>query len=170
MLGDILSRVDEAIAVTDADTQGIYRRFMISCILSADNAHAQHPNHPEYADAQNAPHMNEGIVIKHQSEQRYATDAISGAVFNRICNAASVPTQTYLNRSDIRGGSTLGNIVVSQIPMLTLDIGLAQLAMHSAYETAGAQDVLYMINAAKAFYHTAINSRENNSYDVDVAL
>lgn len=170
LLGDILSRVDEAIAATDVDTQGLYRRFMSSCILSADNAHAQHPNHPEYADAQNAPHMNEGIVVKHQSEQRYATDAISGAIFKRICERALVPTQTYLNRSDIRGGSTLGNIVVSQIPMLTLDIGLAQLAMHSAYETAGAQDVLHMINASRAFYHTAIKAGENSLYDIDVVL
>ena len=170
LLGDILSRVDEAIAATDVDTQGLYRRFMSSCILSADNAHAQHPNHPEYADAQNAPHMNEGIVVKHQSEQRYATDAISGAIFKRICERALVPTQTYLNRSDIRGGSTLGNIVVSQIPMLTLDIGLAQLAMHSAYETAGAQDVLHMINASRAFYHTTIKAGENSLYDIDVVL
>lgn len=170
LLGDILSRVDEAVGVTDEDTQGMYRRFMSSCILSADNAHAQHPNHPEYADAQNAPHMNEGIVIKHQSEQRYATDAISGAIFARICNAAGVPTQTYLNRSDIRGGSTLGNIVVSQIPMLTLDIGLAQLAMHSAYETAGVKDLLYMVNAAKAFYRTAIHSGEQSYYEIDTKL
>ncbi len=169
-LGDILSRVDEAVGVTDEDTQGLYRRFMSSCILSADNAHAQHPNHPEYADAQNAPHMNEGIVIKHQSEQRYATDAVSGAIFARICHAAGVPTQTYLNRSDIRGGSTLGNIVVSQIPMLTLDIGLAQLAMHSAYETAGAKDVLHMINAASAFYHSAIRSKHQSQYEVDTQL
>lgn len=170
LLGDVLSRVDEAIGVTDEDTQGMYRRFMSSCILSADNAHAQHPNHPEYADAQNAPHMNEGIVVKHQSEQRYATDAISGAIFTRICGAAGVPTQTYLNRSDIRGGSTLGNIVVSQIPMLTLDIGLAQLAMHSAYETAGVQDLAHMIDAAKAFYHTAIRSGEQSRYDLDIKL
>ncbi len=170
LLGDILSRVDEAIAVTDTDTQGLYRRFANSCILSADNAHAQHPNHPEYADAQNAPHMNEGIVVKHQSEQRYATDAISGAIFGSICKRAGVPTQTYLNRSDIRGGSTLGNIVVSQIPMLTLDIGLAQLAMHSAYETAGAQDVVHMIHASNAFYHTSVRVRENEGYELDIAL
>ena len=98
------------------------------------------------------------------------SDAISGAIFKRICERALVPTQTYLNRSDIRGGSTLGNIVVSQIPMLTLDIGLAQLAMHSAYETAGAQDVLHMINASRAFYHTAIKAGENSLYDIDVVL
>jgi aspartyl aminopeptidase len=170
LLGDILSRVDEAIAATDIDAQGLYRRFANSCILSADNAHAQHPNHPEYADAQNAPHMNGGIVIKHQSEQRYATDAISGAIFNTVCQRANVPTQTYLNRSDIRGGSTLGNIVVSQIPMLTLDIGLAQLAMHSAYETAGAQDVIHMIKAAGAFYHTAIQTNKNGQYNIDITL
>ncbi len=166
-LGDVLSRVDEAIGVTDVGTQGLYCRFANSCILSADNAHAQHPNHPEYADAQNAPHMNEGIVIKHQSEQRYATDAISGAIFSTVCKRADVPTQTYLNRSDIRGGSTLGNIVVSQIPMLTLDIGLAQLAMHSAYETAGVEDILHMINAARAFYHTSIRSGDQGQYEID---
>ena len=169
-LADILSRVDEAIAVTDADTQGMYRRIANSCILSADNAHAQHPNHPEYADAQNAPHMNEGIVIKYQSEQRYATDAVSGAIFGRICKAAGVPTQTYLNRSDVRGGSTLGNIVVSKIPMMTLDIGLAQLAMHSAYETAGAKDLDLMITASHAFYHTSLLARENEGYLIDTAL
>ena len=121
------------------------------CML-ADNAHALHPNHPEKADATNRPVLNGGIVIKYHGSQRYATDAFSAAVMKDICNRAGVPYQSYANRSDIAGGSTLGNISTAQVSVNTVDIGLAQLAMHSSYETAGAADIEHLISALRTFY------------------
>ena len=127
-----------------------------SFMISADNAHAVHPNHQEKADPTNRPYMNGGIVIKYNGNQKYATDAVSAAVFKNICKKAAVPYQTYANRSDIAGGSTLGNISDSHVSINTIDIGLAQLAMHSAYETAGVKDTTYMIEALMQFFNMGI--------------
>ena len=127
-----------------------------SFLVSADNAHAVHPNHPEYADPNNAPVMNGGVVIKFNANLRYCTDGVSAAIFRKICGAANVPVQTYCNRADIPGGSTLGNISLSHVSVPTVDIGLPQLAMHSCYETAGVQDALYLLSAMKAFYSASI--------------
>ncbi len=130
-----------------------YHRLLAdSFMISADNAHAVHPNHPEKADPTNRPYLNGGIVIKYHGSQKYTTDAVSAAVMKEICKRAEVPWQTYANRSDIAGGSTLGNLSAAQVPVRTADIGLPQLAMHSAYETAGARDVEYMIRAMECFY------------------
>lgn len=137
-----------------------------SFMVSADNAHAVHPNHPEYADPTNRPFMNGGIVIKHNGNERYATDAVSETIFRRICQAIGVPTQTYANRSDLPGGSTLGNISTAQVSMPTVDIGLAQLAMHSSYETAGAMDTLYLERASAEFYRTAIINHGDGNYEL----
>lgn len=123
-----------------------------SFLCSADNAHAKHPNHPEYADPTNAPVMNGGIVLKFNANRRYTTDGYSAAYFRAICRKAGVPVQTYYNRADLPGGSTLGNISGSQVSVPTVDIGLAQLAMHSAYETAGARDIDSLISAMKVFF------------------
>ena len=135
-----------------------------SFMLSADNAHAVHPNHPEYADPVNCTYMNEGIVIKFNANQKYTTDGVSEAVFHLICKKAGVPVQHYANRSDMAGGSTLGNISGSHVSINTLDIGLAQLAMHSCYETAGADDVDFMITGMKAFYETEIDALTDGDY------
>ena len=123
-----------------------------SFLISADNAHAVHPNHPEKADPKNRPYLNGGIVVKYHGGQKYATDAWSSAVMKDICEEAGVPWQTYENRSDIAGGSTLGNILMAQVSVNTVDIGLAQLAMHSACETAGARDIGYLVRALQVFY------------------
>lgn len=123
-----------------------------SVMVSADNAHAVHPNHPEYADGGHRPRLNGGVVIKHSASQRYTTDAVSGALFGEICRRAGVPTQEFANRSDLPGGSTLGNISNTHVSLTTVDVGLAQLAMHSAWETAGAEDTGYLLRAAAAFY------------------
>lgn len=123
-----------------------------SFFVSADNAHALHPNHPELYDANNAPVMNGGVVVKYNAAQRYMSDGFCGAVFSEICKKAGVPVQVYCNRSDKRGGSTLGNLSEAQVPVRGVDIGLAQLAMHSARETAGSRDADYMIRAITAFY------------------
>ena len=126
-----------------------------SILMSADNAHALHPNHPEKSDAKNAPVLNGGIVIKYHGNQQYTTDAITGACVKDICNENEIPYQVFHNRSDIMGGSTLGNISISHCSIPSADIGLPQLAMHSAFESAGTKDVWNMIQYIKAFYSLA---------------
>ena len=133
-----------------------------SMMISADNAHAVHPNHPEYADANNAPVVNGGLVLKFNANQRYTTDGVSAALFRRVCDRANVPVQTYCNRADLMGGSTLGNISVTHVSVLSADIGLPQLAMHSCYETAGVQDVEYLEDAMTAFYGAALEVSDGN--------
>ena len=127
-----------------------------SFMVSADNAHGVHPNHPEFADANNAPVVNGGVVLKFNANQRYTTDGVTAAIFRKVCQKANLPVQTYCNRADIPGGSTLGNISLSQVSVPTVDIGLPQLAMHSCYETAGVQDVLDLEKAMTAFYATTL--------------
>lgn len=148
-LRDVFARIRGGLQLTEEKYQCMLAE---SFLISADNAHAVHPNHPEKTDSVNKPYLNEGIVIKYHGSQRYATDAYSEAVMKDICKEAGVPYQVYANRSDIAGGSTLGNILMSQVSMDTVDIGLAQLAMHSALETAGMEDLAYLIQALSMFY------------------
>lgn len=148
-LRDVLERISGALGIDEED----YRCLLAdSFLISADNAHALHPNQPGKADETNRPMLNGGIVIKYHGSQKYATDAYSAAVMKEICNRADVPYQSYANRSDIPGGSTLGNIAMAQVSVNTVDIGLPQLAMHSALETAGAKDTAYLIEALRTFY------------------
>ena len=135
-----------------------------SMMVSADNGHAVHPCHPELSDSMNAPRMNKGVVIKYNANQKYTTDALSAALFGEICKKAEVPTQVFATRSDMAGGSTLGNISNTKLAMNTVDIGLAQLSMHSCYETGGTEDTLYMIRALKAFYATTIEAQDDGNY------
>ena len=132
------------------------RQLAQSFMVSADNAHALHPNHPELSDSANAPVMNGGVVVKFNANQKYTTDGVSAAIFRKICEKANVPVQNYCNRADIPGGSTLGNISLSQVAVPCVDIGLAQLAMHSCYETAGVKDVSYLVEAMTAYYGTEL--------------
>lgn len=148
-LSDILVRIKESLGKNDT---WLCRRLAESFMISADNAHAAHPNHPEKADLTNRPYLNGGIVIKYHGSQKYTTDGISAAVMKELCQKAEVPFQTYANRSDILGGSTLGNISTAHVSVNTVDIGLAQLAMHSAYETAGAKDVEYLVKVLQVFF------------------
>ena len=134
-----------------------------SFLVSADNAHARHPNHPEYADGDNAPFMNKGIVIKYNANQRYATDGVSAAIFRSVCKAAGVETQVYANRSDLPGGGTLGSIANTHVPVSTVDIGLAQLAMHSVAETAGVQDLADLCKAMEVYFGKTL-VKENGDY------
>ena len=127
-----------------------------SFMVSADNAHAIHPNHPEYADPCNAPVPGGGVVLKYNASQRYTTDGVSAAIFKKICGRAGVPVQTYCNRADIPGGSTLGHISLTHVSVPTADIGLAQLAMHSCYETAAVADVVHLEDAMAAFFSCAL--------------
>lgn len=130
-----------------------YRRMLPSSFLvSADNAHGVHPNHTEKADPTNRPYLNGGIVIKYHGSQKYTTDAYSAAYVKKICSRIDVPYQSYANRSDIAGGSTLGNISAGRVSIPSADIGLAQLSMHSACETAGVKDLEYLMEFFIAFY------------------
>lgn len=138
-----------------------------SFMISADNAHAVHPNHPELEDPSHRPVPNGGIVIKYSANQKYTTDAVSGAVMKEICRKAGVPVQIFYNRSDLPGGSTLGNISTTQLSLNTVDIGLAQLAMHSAYETAGVMDTEYLARASEIFFSGAVTGTGDGRYRLD---
>ena len=148
-LYDTLTRLGFALGASDGEIRAaVAGGFMVS----ADNAHAVHPNHPEKFDKQNRAYMNRGVVIKHNANQKYTTDAVSSARFTLLCEKAGVPVQHFVNRSDLPGGSTLGNISNTHVSMETVDIGLAQLAMHSVYETAGTKDLEYLIKSLKALW------------------
>lgn len=148
-LYDTLVRVNECMGLSYEE---YLRSLAKSFMISADNAHAVHPNHKEVADPVNRPYMNEGIVIKHSANQKYCTDAVSAAMFKDLCKEADVPYQNFTNRSDILGGSTLGNISNTKVALNAVDIGLPQLAMHSPYETAGVKDTWYLVQAAEKFF------------------
>ena len=148
-LEDTLWRVAESL---DRNRSGYLRLVAGSFLISADNAHAVHPNHPELADPTNRPVLNGGIVIKYHGSQRYATDAVSAARLKMLCEQAKVPCQTYANRSDIVGGTTLGNISNAHVSVSSVDIGLPQLAMHSAVETGGARDTKYAVDMFQVFF------------------
>ena len=135
-----------------------------SVMVSADNAHAIHPNHPEYADAANAPVMGGGIVLKYNANQRYTTDGVTAALFRKVCQQAAVPVQTYYNRADLPGGSTLGNISLSHVSVPSVDIGLPQLAMHSCYETAAVKDALYLEEAMAAYYSCTLEWKNSTTF------
>lgn len=148
-LEDTLRRIAGGLSESeDRYLQWVADSFMIS----ADNAHAVHPNHPEKADPTNRPYLNGGIVIKYHGSQKYTTDAVSAAYMKNLCRQAEVPYQTYANRSDILGGSTLGNISTAHVSVACVDIGLPQLAMHSAVETAGLKDTAYAVKALRVFF------------------
>lgn len=149
LLKDTLENIADGLGVS-AQTYRIWKAQ--SFLLSADNAHACHPNQGAKADPTNRPVLNKGVALKYHGSQKYATDAYSAAYVRRLCRHAAVPLQTYANRSDIAGGSTLGNLVMAQVSMPAADIGLPQLAMHSAYETAGVRDLEYLITLTKAFF------------------
>ena len=138
----------------------LYELLTNSFMISADNGHAIHPNHPEYADSKNAPVLGQGVVLKFNANLRYTTDGISAALFRKICSNAEVPVQTYCNRADIPGGSTLGNISLAKVSVPTADIGLPQLAMHSCYETAAVADVEYLCKAMTVFYSCALSASD----------
>ena len=151
LLHDTLVRANAALGRGEAD---YLQAIAMSFLVSADNAHAVHPNHPEHADERNRPRLNGGVVIKEHAMQRYTTDAFSRATFAAICREAGVPVQTFANRSDKEGGSTLGNLSNLQVSVHGVDIGLPQLAMHSSYETAGVRDTMWGIEALSAFYRS----------------
>ncbi len=160
LLIDVLERICEARKLD------LNRLLSQSFMLSADNAHALHPNHPEYADAANAPLVNGGIVLKFNAALNYTTDGVAAALLRTVCKKANVPVQTYYNRADLRGGSTLGNISLNHVSVPTADIGLAQLAMHSCFETAGVKDAEYLMDALTRFYSCTLTVTADGEYSL----
>ena len=160
---DVLNRLSAACGL---NPEGMAQKLAHSFLVSCDNAHAVHPNHPEYQDKNHAVYMNGGVVIKYNANQKYTTDAVSAAIFGLVCDSVGVPFQRYANRADMAGGSTLGNIANTQVSLNTVDIGLPQLAMHSAYETAGARDTDYMVSSLTAFFRTTLSMTEDGSYRI----
>ena len=145
-LTDVLERISTAL--------GRDWRLMAvnSFLVSADNAHAVHPAHPELSDGAERPVLNGGVVLKYNAGQKYTTDAVSGAVFREVCRAVDVPVQRYSNRADLPGGSTLGNISSAHLSIPSVDIGLPQLAMHAAYEVAGSRDTALLVRAMAEYF------------------
>lgn len=152
-LQEVLSRINRSLGGREEE---YLCRVANSLMISADNAHSIHPNHLEKADPINHPCLNQGIVIKYSANQKYTTDGVAGGIFRQLCKLAQVPVQVFVNRSDLLGGSTLGNIALTQVPLSSVDIGLPQLAMHSALETAGAKDTMYLVKAAKLFFSVGL--------------
>ena len=160
-----LSEVLERISLSCGKSREEHLRTIASgFMLSADNAHAVHPDSPEKSDPTNRCYLNGGVVVKHSP--RYASDALTAGLFQRICQKAGVPVQVYYNNSKIPGGGTLGNLSGSHVALPTVDIGLAQLSMHSPYETAGAKDLDYMVWAMQAFYESVITQTGREEYAI----
>lgn len=161
LLSDVIARICKAAGKDDEERQ---RAIQGGMLLSADNAHAVHPDYPEKADPTSRCYMNDGVVVKHAT--RYATDGVTAAIFHRICEKSGVPTQDFYNHSSNPGGGTLGLISGSHVSIPTVDIGLAQLSMHSPYESAGKADVAHMINAMKAFYEAVLVWHGNGDCEI----
>ncbi len=154
LLTDTLERICAALKLDSK------RMLAQSFMASADNAHAMHPNHPELADPSNAPIMGGGVVLKYNANLSYCTDGVSGAIFRKVCGRAGVKVQSFCNRADLPGGSTLGRISLAQVSVPTADIGLAQLAMHSCYETASVADAESLEKAMAEFYSSSLEATE----------
>ena len=152
-LRDCLERVNAGLGFTLGQLRCALAKSML---VSCDNAHAVHPNHPELYDQGNRVMLNRGLAVKEAANQKYCTDAFSRAVFCAICQNAGVPLQRFANRSDMPGGSTLGNLSNMQVSMHAVDVGLPQLAMHSSYETAGVADIALGTAALEAFYNADV--------------
>ena len=149
-LASLLQRIATAQSgTTEAFHQAVERAFMVS----ADNAHAWHPNYSEKYDPTNHPVLGGGPVVKFNAAQKYASDAVSAAVFTEICKKAGVPCQRFVNHSDVAGGSTLGNILASSLPLRGVDMGNAILAMHSCRETGSVNDHIFCVKAFTQFYN-----------------
>ena len=161
---DVLTRVSTKLGLSEEELKiALAKSFMVSC----DNAHATHPNQPSLCDLLNRVYMNEGIVIKTNANLSYTTDAVSQALFTSILDEANVKWQVFANRSDVRGGSTLGHLSLSQVSIDSIDIGLAQLAMHSSSEVCGVKDMAIMVEGLKSFYNKHLSKDCNNNFVIE---
>ncbi len=156
LMEDVLERISQALGLD------MNRMLAQSFMVSADNAHAIHPNHPEHSESKTGV-MNSGIAIKCNPKE-YASDGMSTSIFRKICQKAGVPTQIFYNRADKKGGTTLGGLSITHVSVPTVDIGLLQLAMHSSYETGGVQDALWLMDAMAAYYGTSLECPADGTY------
>ena len=163
-LRNVLDRIIEAVPHSG---QAMPRALANSFMLSADNAHATHPNFPQKSDPCAPVRLGGGVVLKYNASQKYTTNAVSGAVFRAVCQKAGVPVQVFTNRADEAGGSTLGNLQSHTLPIPMADIGLAQLAMHSAVETASVADAEAMTKAVAAFYRVHLRALGDGTYTLE---
>ena len=163
-LRDVLDRIVDAIPHSG---QAMHRAMANSFMLSADNAHATHPNFPQKSDPCAPVRLGGGVVLKYNASQKYTTNAVSGAIFRAICEKADVPVQVFTNRADEAGGSTLGNLQSHTLPIPMADIGCAQLAMHSAVETASVADAEAMTKAVAAFYRVHLRALGDGTYTLE---
>ena len=163
-LRDVLDRIVDTIPHSG---QAMHRAMANSFMLSADNAHATHPNFPQKSDPCAPVRLGGGVVLKYNASQKYTTNAVSGAIFRAICEKAGVPVQVFTNRADEAGGSTLGNLQSHTLPIPMADIGLAQLAMHSAVETASVADAEAMTKAVAAFYRVHLRALGDGTYTLE---
>lgn len=160
-LRDVLDRILDAIPHS---AQAAPRALANTLLLSADNAHATHPNFAQKSDPAAPVRLGGGVVLKYNASQKYTTNAVSGALFRAVCEKAGVPVQVFTNRADEAGGSTLGNLQSHTLPVPMADIGLPQLAMHSAVETAAVADAETMIDAVEAFYRIHLRALADGTY------
>lgn len=148
-----MSRIEDALLETKEKARSVRAA---SLLISADNAHAAHPNLGEKSDPQFPVYLNGGVVVKYNASQKYTTTAMTAAIFSELCKKAGVSVQPFANRADIPGGSTLGNLLSHKVSIPMVDVGLPQLSMHSALETAGCQDVTDMISVFTEFYKSSV--------------
>ena len=135
-------------------------------MLSADNAHGLHPNYPDKCDPVNRPRMGGGVVLKYSGNQKYTTDAVSAAIVRVLAEKAGAALQTFTNHSDIPGGTTLGNISVQHVSVKTADVGIAQLAMHSPYETCGTSDTAELVGLARKLFSSSLTENGDGDYTI----
>lgn len=152
---DVLAHLLERITLSlNLDRNDYLKALTNSYFVSGDNAQGYHPSYASKYDPTNACYMNNGIVVKNAARGSYSTDAYSLAIFEEICNKANAKFQLNTNRSDVPGGSTLGCLSLEQVSIPSVDIGLAQVAMHSAYETAGTKDLVELVKALTTFFES----------------
>ena len=156
----VLQRISRALGRTEEEHQ---MALAESFLVSADNAHAVHPNYPDRADVNEKVTVNGGVVVKFNANQKYCTDAVSAAVFRRICRMADAPCQTYSNRADMPGGGTLGNIGVTRVSVSAVDVGLPQLAMHASCEVAGTEDTENMVRIMETYFSCELHRSSDGS-------
>ena len=162
-LEDTLRRIAAGLGLTQ---EGYLEKLPQSFMLSADNAHGMHPNYVDKCDPVNHPRLGGGVVLKYSGNQKYTTDAASAAVTTLLAEKAGVRLQVFANHSDIPGGTTLGNISVQHVAVKTADVGIAQLAMHSPYETCGSGDTAELVGLARSLFSSALVEDGEESYAI----
>ena len=154
-----LKRISKSLGFSNDE---LSRALVKSYLVSLDNAHAIHPYHPETSDNKNNCLINEGVVIKHNSNMLYTSEAISTAIIKLIASKENISLQTFFNRADARGGSTLGNISLTHVSIRSVDLGIPQLAMHSNYEVMGSKDTINAYKLLKALFNSKIKIEGEN--------